>query len=308
VEYDGTLYSRLNDKAKGAIIIIMQRLHEDDLAGHVLTQEAWDLVSFPAIAEADEEHSVDTLFGRKRFIRRAGEALHPERESLQTLEQICATLGTYNFAGQYQQTPAPAGGGMVKDAWFRRYEPDALPARFDQIIQSWDTANKPTELADYSVCTTWGVKGPQFYLLNVLRKKLAYADLKRAVHEQHLLFNPSVILIEDKASGTQLIQELIEAGLSKVTRYRPDGDKIMRLHAQTAAIENGFVCLPREAHWLADYLHELTVFPNGRYDDQVDSTSQALAWTKQRPPGWGIFEYYRQLADIAAASNHRASA
>ena len=245
--YDGTLYSRLNDKAKGAIIIIMQRLHEDDLAGHVLTQEAWDLVSFPAIAEADEEHSVDTLFGRKRFIRRAGEALHPERESLQTLEQICATLGTYNFAGQYQQTPAPAGGGMVKDAWFRRYEPDALPARFDQIIQSWDTANKPTELADYSVCTTWGVKGPQFYLLNVLRKKLAYADLKRAVHEQHLLFNPTVILIEDKASGTQLIEELIEAGLSKVTRYKPDGDKIMRLYAQTATIENRFVCLPREA-------------------------------------------------------------
>jgi len=177
---------------------------------------------------------------------------------------------------------------MVKDTWFRRYEPDALPARFDQIIQSWDTANKPTELADYSVCTTWGVKGPQFYLLNVLRKKLAYFDLKRAVHEQHLLFNPSVILIEDKASGTQLIQELIEAGLSKVTRYKPDGDKIMRLHAQTATIENGFVYLPREAHWLADYLHELTVFPNGRYDDQVDSTSQALAWTKQRPPGWGL--------------------
>jgi hypothetical protein len=96
-----------------------------------------------------------------------------------------------------------------------------------------------------------------------------------------------------------LIQELIEAGLSKVTRYKPDGDKIMRLHAQTATIENGFVYLPREAPWLADYLHELTVFPNGRYDDQVDSTSQALAWTKQRPPGWGILGYYRQLADIA---------
>ena len=132
-----------------------------------------------------------------------------------------------------------------------------------------------------------------------MSKKLAYSDLKRAAHEQHLLFNPSVILIEDKASGTQLIQELIEAGLSKVTRYKPDGDKIMRLHAQTATIENGFVCLPREAHWLADYLHELTVFPNGRYDDQVDSTSQALARTKQRPPGWGTLEYYRQLADIA---------
>jgi predicted phage terminase large subunit-like protein len=133
--------------------------------------------------------------------------------------------------------------------------------------------------------------------LNVLRKKLAFPDLERAVHEQHRMFNPSVILIEDKASGTQLIQQLVEAGLSKVTRYKPDGDKIMRLHAQTATIENGFVHLPRNAHWLADYLHELTVFPNGRHDDQVDSTSQALAWSKQRPPGWGIQEYYRELAE-----------
>jgi predicted phage terminase large subunit-like protein len=186
---------------------------------------------------------------------------------------------------------------MVKEAWFRRYEPSALPARFDQIIQSWDTANMPTDLADYSVCTTWGGDGPRFYLLNVLRKKLAYPDLKRAVQEQHQLFNPSVILIEDKASGTQLIQDLIESGLSKVTRYNPEGDKTMRLHAQTATMENGFVHLPRDAHWLADYLHELTTYPAARHDDQVDTTSQALAWTKQRPGGWGMLEYYRQLAE-----------
>ena len=203
--YDGTLYSRLNDKNKGVIIVIMQRLHEDDLVGHVLKQEGWDLVSFPAIAEADEEHVIDTPFGRKRFVRRAGEALHPQRESLATLDQIRSTLGDYNFAGQYQQAPAPAGGGMVKEAWFQRYNSIAVREPFEQIIQSWDTANKPTELADYSVCTTWGVKGSHFYLLNVLRKKLAYPDLKRAVAEQRAMFNPSVILIEDKASGTQLI-------------------------------------------------------------------------------------------------------
>ena len=182
---------------------------------------------------------------------------------------------------------------MVKEAWFRRYRPEDRPASFDRIIQSWDTANKPSELADYSVCTTWGVKGPNFYLLNVFRKKLAFPDLKRAVREQSDLFNPTAILIEDKASGTQLIQELLDAGLSQVTRYKPDGDKIMRLHAQTATIENGFVHLPETAHWLADYLHELTLFPAGRYDDQVDSTAQALAWTKTRPPGWGLMEYYR---------------
>src|SRR5271166_6143552 len=295
--FDGTLYSRLNDKTRGAIVIIMQRLHEDDLVGHVLKQEGWEIVSFPAIAEVDEQHVVETPFGQRRFIRRTGEALHTERESLETLQRIRATIGEYNFAGQYQQTPAPAGGGMVKEAWFRRYHTDERPASFDQIVQSWDTANKPSELADYSVCTTWGVKGPNFYLLNVLRKKLAYPDLKRAVREQSGLFNPTVILIEDKASGTQLIQDLIEAGLSRVTRYKPDGNKIMRLHAQTATIENGFVYLPETAHWLADYLRELTLFPAGRYDDQVDSTAQALAWTKIRSPGWAIFEYYRELAE-----------
>ena len=108
-----------------------------------------------------------------------------------------------------------------------------------------------------------------------------------------------MILIEDKASGTQLIQELIETGLSRVTRYVPDGDKIMRLHAQTATIENGFVYLPTEAHWLGDYLRELMLFPAGRHDDQVDSTAQALAWTKQRPPGWGGLEFMRRQAEDA---------
>jgi hypothetical protein len=83
--------------------------------------------------------------------------------------------------------------------------------------------------------------------------------------------------------------------MSHVTRYKPDGDKTMRLHAQTATIENGFVHLPEEAHWLSDYLSELILFPAGRHDDQVDSTAQAIAWTKIRPSGWGIFEYYRDL-------------
>ena len=112
--YDGTLYSRLNDKSKGVIIIIMQRLHEDDLVGHVLKQEGWELLSFPAIAEIEEEHVVETVFGARRFQRRIGAALHPARESIETLENIRQTIGTYNFAGQYQQSPAPAGGGMVK--------------------------------------------------------------------------------------------------------------------------------------------------------------------------------------------------
>jgi predicted phage terminase large subunit-like protein len=145
-------------------------------------------------------------------------------------------------------------------------------------VQSWDTANKVSELADYSVCTTWGIKGSRYWLLGVLRKKLTYPELKRAAHDQNALHRPQTILIEDRASGTQLIQDLIHEGVSHVKRFCPDGDKTMRLHAQTAVMENGFVHLPDEAPWLADHLAELTVFPAGRHDDQVDSTSQFLAW------------------------------
>jgi phage terminase large subunit-like protein len=104
------------------------------------------------------------------------------------------------------------------------------------------------------------------------------------------------VLIEDKASGTQLIQELVADGLHAVTRYQPQADKIMRMHAQTAMIENGFVHLPKEAGWLPEYLHELTVFPSGKHDDQVDSTAQMLDWIKQpdaEPRDW-MWPSYKQ--------------
>jgi hypothetical protein len=149
--YDHTLYSRLNDKRHGAIVIIMQRLHEDDLVGHVLAQEGWEVLSFPAIAEADEEHRIETIWAPRCFRRRQGEALHPDREPLEVLDRIRRTIGEYNFAGQYQQSPAPLGGGLVKAEWFKRYRENERPERFERIVQSWDTANKATELSDFSV-------------------------------------------------------------------------------------------------------------------------------------------------------------
>src|ERR1700756_2640467 len=294
--YDTTLYSRLNDKRHGAIVIIMQRLHEDDLIGHVLAQEGWEVLSFPAIAEADEVHRIETIWGARCFRRRQGEALHPAREPLETLDRIRRTIGEYNFAGQYQQSPAPLGGGLVKAEWFKRYGEKDRPERFDRIVQSWDTANKASELSDFSVCTTWGVKGKELFLLGLFRRRLEYPALKRAVREQQSLFGATEVLIEDKASGTQLIQELIAEGCHGVTRYEPTCDKIMRLHAQTAMIENGFVHIPETAPWLDEYLHEMTVFPKGKHDDQVDSTAQFLDWFKTPMANWGIFEYYRQQA------------
>ena len=188
---------------------------------------------------------------------------------------------------------------MVKEDWFKRYAANEGPEHFDRIVQSWDTADKATELSDFSVCTTWGIRGKNLFLLNVLRRRLEYPALKRAVREQQILFNANEVLIEDKASGTQLIQELIADGCSAVTRYKPECDKIMRLHAQTAMIENGFVHIPETAPWLAEYLHEMTIFPKGKYDDQVNSTAQFLDWFKKPFPSQGIFELYRQLAKEA---------
>jgi predicted phage terminase large subunit-like protein len=308
--FDHTLYSRLNDKQKGAIVLIMHRLHEDDLVGHVLAQEDWEVVRFPAIAEEDESFAVETGWWPRHFTRRRGEVLHPEREPPEMLEQIRRTIGEYNFAGQYQQAPSPVGGGLVKQAWFRHYAPGELPPSFDRVVQSWDTANKATELSDFSACTSWGIKGKDLYLLDVLRKRMEYPELKRAVREQYERFTPNVVLIEDKASGTQLIQELTREGLYAVTRYRRQSDKVMRMHAQTAVLENGFVRVPESAPWLAQYLHELTVFPNGKHDDQVDSTAQMLDWFNQAGSGpssnAGIWHLYRQQYEAQQAGSQTA--
>src|SRR5262249_38119697 len=148
---------------------------------------------------------------------------------------------------------------------------------------SWDTANKDTELSDYSVCTTWGLKGECLYLLDVHRHKLDFPSLKQAVRELARLHKARVVLVEDKASGTSLIQELRREQFS-IIQAAPaiDGDKVMRLRAQTAKIANGFVLFPKEAHWLNTYLAELISFPNSKYDDQVDSTVYALAWSTTR--------------------------
>ena len=134
----------------------------------------------------------------------------------------------------------------------------------------------------------WTVKGKNLYLLGLFRRRLEYPALKRAVRELQSLFAANEVLIEDKASGTQLIQELIADGCHGVTRYQPTTDKVMRLNAQTTLIENGFVRIPENAPWLAEYLHELTVFPNGKHDDQVDSTAQFLDWFKKPFPGQGL--------------------
>jgi len=301
--FDHTLYSRLNDKRNGCIVLIMQRLHEDDLVGHVLGLEPWKVVRFPAIAEEDESYVIETPYRTHPFRRRAGEALHPEREPLEILNHIREAIGEYNFAGQYQQSPAPLGGGMVKAEWFKTYSATDGPGKFEMILQSWDSANKASELSDYSVCTTWGIKEKHIYLLHVFRKRLDYPDLKRAVKEQAEVFGPQTILIEDKASGTQLIQELVAEGMHAIQKYEPSMNKVVRMNTVTSMIECGFVYVPDKGAYLPEYLHELANFPNGKHDDQADSTSQALDWFKQRyvisKEPWSMFVKYEHWTKLS---------
>jgi len=296
--FDSSLYTRLNNKASGAIIVIMQRLHEDDLVGHLLSSAGWELLAFPAIAERDQVIPYDTPYGPDCYSRKTGEAINPDFESLETLNRTREIIGPYNFAGQYQQAPAPYGGGYVKEEWFRSY--DQLPSGFDTIIQSWDTASVPAELNSYSVCTTWGLLGRAHYLIDVWRGRLDYPGLKQAVCRLAGIFKANVVLIENRSSGIQLIQELTHEGVRGITKYEPTGDKETRMVTQTATIESGRVHLPRQAPWLADYLHELVTFPKGTYSDQVDSTSQALDWIKStgiRFDAW--LQYYKEQGQSA---------
>lgn len=276
--FDKTLYSRLNRQRDGVIIIVMQRLHMDDLVGHVREREEWEVLSLPAIAKEEERYTIQA-FGRSRiYIRRKGELLHEALQDQAAIDRLRENLLPDEFEAQYQQDPMPPEGAMVKSAWWQAYQGD--PGPFERIIQSWDTANTSSELSDYSVCTTWGMKKRQLYLLDVFRARLDYPDLKKAVKDLSIRYRANLVLIENKASGTSLIQDLGRDGVNGILGRTPEDDKQMRLYTHLTWIKNGDVLLPESAPWLREYLREMGTFPNGDHDDQVDSTSQVLAWAK----------------------------
>ena len=285
--YEGTLVSRLNDKAKGAIVIVMQRLHADDLCGHLRDREpdAWEVVELPAIAVRDEGFSlsdgVDDIYLRSR-----GEVLQPGREPLDVLEGLRRQLGALTFSAQYQQAPVPAEGNVIRRDWLRSYTDDEVPETFERIVASWDTASTLGEASDWSVGTVWGVIGLDYYLLDVVRDRLEAPELRRAIVSLSRHWGAAATLIEDTELGRALNQDLRRTGALSTLLRRSRYDKEARLLAQTARFEAGQVHLPSEAPWLADYIAELLAFPNGRHDDQVDSTSQALDYltTRAVPP------------------------
>ncbi len=274
--FSNTLISRLDNKQTGAIIVVMQRVHLNDLTGHLLENSSdWTLLSLPAIAEADEQIAI----GDGKFhLRPAAEALHPEHESLATLEKLRREMGSDIFAAQYQQCPVPPGGAMIKRTWLRYY--DTAPERTyrAKVFQSWDTAAKAGAQNDWSVCTTWMVLDKHYYLLDVTRGRYEYPQLRNVALALAERFKPTAVLIEDASTGIALAQELRQGACFNVKPIPVERDKIGRLYVQQDKFEAGRVLFPKGASFLPELEAELLMFPQGKTDDQVDSISQALAY------------------------------
>ena len=274
--FTNTLMSRLDNKETGAIIVVTQRVHLDDLSGHLMGGSGdWEVLSLPAIAETDERVPI----GDDEFhYRHAGTALHPEHESLETLRGLQKDLGTYDFGAQYQQAPVPEGGAMVKREWIRWYDKPPERTSKTKILLSIDPASKDGPHNSYSALATIQVEGDDYYVLDMMRGRFDFPELREKTLALAERYKPTAILIEDTSSGTGLAQELRRKGLYRIKAVPVERDKVTRLFVQTAKFEAGRVHLPKDAPYLADLLAELLAFPHGKNDDQVDSITQALAY------------------------------
>jgi len=274
--FEHTFASRLDNKQTGAIVLVMQRLHQDDLSGRLLSKTGWEHLMLPAMAIKTEYHD----FGNMHKIRELGELLHPDRENMKLVERAKMELGSSVFAAQYQQQPLPEEGNMVHAWWFGRYT--SLPDTVERCVQSWDTAIKAGEHHDASACLTFVEVCGKSYLVDVSVFRKEYPDLKRAFYALAQQWKPDVILVEDRASGQQLIQDVRRESFLPVLPVSPRQDKITRFAAISAMIEAGKVVLPEQSGWLAAFESEILCFPSGENDDQVDALTQYLDWLRAR--------------------------
>jgi predicted phage terminase large subunit-like protein len=255
----------------GTIIVINTRWKTDDLSGRLLKlqgsikSDKWEILEFPAILPS-------------------GGPLWPEYWKLEELEAVKHTIGLQKWNAQWQQTPTADEGAILKREWWQRWKPEEPPL-VEYIIQSYDTAYSKKETADYSVITTWGVfvpdqdSGPNIILLDVKKGRWDFPELKRIAREEYKAWNPDNVLIEAKATGITLQQELRRVGIP-VTMYSPGGrragqDKVARANSIAPILESGMVWAP-ETEWADELIEECAAFPNGDHDDMVDSTTQAL--------------------------------
>jgi len=272
------IFTRLSKN--GAVFMISTRWSERDPGGWIAQQPGWKTIRIPAMSEGKGD-----LLGRP-----AGEALWPSHFPSPSLEEIKLRVGARVWQSLYQGNPTAAQGLIFKREWFRRYT--VAPEKFSKIVQSWDTAFKANSTSDYSACTTWGKTDSGIYLLHCWRGRVEFPALKRAVGELAEQWRPHEILVEDKASGQSLVQELRTATTYPVIAVKVDADKVTRASSVTGYFEAGKVFFPEGAAWLADFEDELCGFPNAVHDDFTDSCTQALNRLRESG-GYGFLDWIK---------------
>lgn len=275
--FDHTFVTRLDDKQRGVIVLVMQRLHTEDLSGYLLAKGGWEHLMLPAIAPT----AMRVACGNFSYSRKEGEPLHQAREDSALLERTKRELGSANFQAQYQQAPLSAAGNLIKPSWCQRFDL-AKTVQSDEYVQSWDTGIKAGPQHDASACATFVLRDGVHHLVDMTVVRLEYPALKRLMLHHAARFSADAILIEDKGSGQSLLQDLRRETELPLIAVMPDGDKQARLIRVTPMIEAGQLALPKYASWLADFEAEFFTFPDGKHDDQVDAVSQYLNWIRAR--------------------------
>jgi predicted phage terminase large subunit-like protein len=307
-----TLFSRLDDPKTGRIICVMQRLHEDDPSGHFIKQGGWEHLKIPVEAPSRQRYSLPMT--KKAIVRKRGELLWNEREGLKQLAEKKTAMGSYVYAGQMMQEPAPAEGGMLKRAWFDQalygvgnadWEAvaRAIAKTADSIILSVDATFKEGDDKDFVVVQVWATKRADKFLLDQFREQTGLVGTQVAIVSMVAKWGvDGHKLIEDKANGSAAI-ETLRSAIPGIKRIEPEGGKFSRTAASSADIEAGNVHLPWGAPFTTDNIHEATVFPKGSHDDTLDAMTQAIIFQNKRS---GILDFYRDEAERLQAAKARA--
>jgi predicted phage terminase large subunit-like protein len=269
-----TFFSRLNNKKNGAIIIVMQRLHIDDIIGRLtlnklencLIQECndWSILNLAAIAEQDEP------------FRKTGEVLNSQTEDIHTIQRIHEQMGSYHFAAQYQQNPQNSGGGHLTESQIHFVNYDINELKNNGVFISIDTAFKTGINNDYTAISIWSETGNSVVLFDVICKKMEFNDTMSMLRSLFAQYFVHKMLIEDKGSGTSIIQSLHKEFSSKIEAIKPLKSKEVRFLTAISHLENGDVEIHENVH--KEVIEQLLEFPNGKHDDAVDAVSQFIAW------------------------------
>lgn len=280
--YDQTWSQRSDDQTTAKEILVMQRLHIDDLTGHLINQDTgWEVLVLPQ--EGKGNTVISLPISKVKINRKDGEFLQVERFGEEEKKITQKILGSHGYAGQHQQEPVQRGGNRIKAAWFGKHSVE--PIEYEETVISIDTANKAKEIHDPTVMEIYGRVGKTWYLREVVREHLAYPDLKKTFFAVYHKYKPDFVLIEDKASGTQLLQEAQEMNFP-VVPIEPEADKITRMELQLGVIESGLISLPDplkfDYGWIHDLDVELSQFPDCVTWDQIDAMSQFVKWVRSQ--------------------------